>query len=263
MKNHTRRFPRLASVLFLTPTLLCTFAYFAPANSLRAVAAQSTSPSGSFGLVAGVSQIDSNGANGGALLGILNFDGAGNVTGTATIKPRSTNNQNAQAIPSAFTGTYSSNSDGTGSLTLNLDVGFSVTFAVVPTDGGQGFQFIETDCSPCGADAPLQGQALSLAGGLPIGLFFQGATGNVPLTLTGVNLAGGGATVYTAAAATGSGTAQCPDGSKGTWTSSVPTLTIALNPDIPFLATKGGGSVSGNFLQLSLAVSAASLISKP
>jgi hypothetical protein len=238
MKNNARSFPRLASVLFLTLTLLCAFAYFAPANSLRAVAAQSTSPSGSFGFVGGVSQIDSNGSNGGALLGVMNFDGAGNVTGTGTLKPRDTNNQNAQAVPTTFTGTYSSNPDGTGSLTLNFDVGFSATFAVVTTDGGQGFQFVETDCTPCGADAPLQGQALSLSGGLPIALFLQGATGNIPLSLTGVNSAGGGAIVYTAAAATGSGTAQCPDGSKGTWTASVPTLTVALN---------GGGSVHGNF----------------
>ena len=47
---------------------------------VRAVAAQSTSPSGAFGFVVGVSQIDSNGSNRGAALGILNLDGAGNVT---------------------------------------------------------------------------------------------------------------------------------------------------------------------------------------
>ena len=62
---------------------------------------------------------------------------------------------------------------------------------MVPTDGGQGFQFVETDCTPCGADAPLQGQGLSLTGGLPIGLFLQGATGSVPLSLSGVNSAVG------------------------------------------------------------------------
>jgi hypothetical protein len=66
-------------VLFLTLTLLCAFAYFAPANSLRAVAAQSPSPSGTFGFLANASQIDSNGSNGGAFLGVLTFDGVSNV----------------------------------------------------------------------------------------------------------------------------------------------------------------------------------------
>jgi len=43
--------------------------------NLRAIAAQSTSSSGSYGFLAGVSQIDSNGANGVAILGLMNFDG--------------------------------------------------------------------------------------------------------------------------------------------------------------------------------------------
>ena len=176
----------------------------------------------------------------GAFLGVLTFDGAGSVTGTTTLKPRNTDSQNAQAISSNLTGTYSSNPDGTITLALALDIGFTSTLTMAPTDGGQGFQFVETDCTPCGADAPFQGQALSLTSGLPIALFLQGATGNIPLSLSGVNGAGGGSTIYTAAAATGSGTAQCQDGSKGTWTASVPTLTIALNG--------GGSNVQGNFL---------------
>jgi hypothetical protein len=214
---------------------------------LRAVAAQSMSPTGTFGFFAGVSQIDSGGANGGAFLGIINFDGAGNVSGTTTIKLRNTDPQRAPAIPATFTGTYSSNRDGTGSVTLNSSVGFTATLAMVMTDGGQGIQLLETGCLPCGADIPLRGQPASLTGGLPISLFFQGATGNIPLTLSAVNSPTGGTTIYTAAAATGTGPAQCPDGSAGTWTASVPSATVALNPDIPFLVMKGG-NVSGNFL---------------
>jgi len=98
MKDYRKSFRRAASVLVLTVTLACRFA-----------AAQSTAPSGSYGFVVNAFQIDSNGANGGALVGIINFDGAGNVTGTATVKPRDTNAQNAQAAPTTFTGTYSSN----------------------------------------------------------------------------------------------------------------------------------------------------------
>jgi hypothetical protein len=247
MKDYTRSFPRLVSVPVLTLTLIGSFAYFAPGNSLRVVAAQSTSSSGSFGFVAGVSQIDSNGGNGGALVGVMNFDGAGNVAGTATVKPRSTGNQQAQAIPSTFTGTYSSNPAGAGSVTLAFDVGFGVTLAVVPTDGGQGFQLLQTNCSPCGADVPLQGQRPSLSGGLPIALFFNGATGNIPLNLQGSATPGGGTTIYTATTPAATGTAQCPDGSSGTWTANVPNITLVVNPDIPSVATNGG-SVSGNYL---------------
>jgi hypothetical protein len=124
MKYHKQSSTPLLSALVLTLTLL------------RAAAAQSMPPSGAFGFVGGVSQIDSNGGNGGAILGLLNFDGAGNVTGTATVKPRSTDNQRAQPVPSKVTGTDSSNPDGTGSLTLAYDVGFSATFAMVATNGG-------------------------------------------------------------------------------------------------------------------------------
>jgi len=205
MKDQSRSFPRLVSVPALTLTLIC------------AGAAQS--PSGSYGFVAGVLQIDSNGDNGAAILGVMNFDGAGKMTGTATIKPRSTRDEDAQAGTSAFTGTYSTNPDGAGRVTLAFDLGITLTFAMVTTDGGQGLQLLSTDCIPCGADFPLRGTAQSLSGGLPISLFLQGAsgsvTGNVPLSLSGVSSADGGTTVYTAAAATGSGTAQCRDGDSG------------------------------------------------
>jgi hypothetical protein len=232
MKDHARMFSRLVSVLVLTLMLICSFAYFAPGNRLRAVAAQSTSPSGSYGFVVNAFQIDSNGANGGALVGVINFDGAGNATGTATLKPRDTNAQNAQPVPTTFTGTYSSNPDGTGSVKLAFDVGFGSTFTMVTTDGGQGIQLMSTDCSNCGANVTLQKQGSSLSGALPMGLFFQGAMGNIPISLSDVTKSNGGPTsiVYAADLATGSGKAQCPDGSTGNWTASVRTLTLAVSP---------------------------------
>lgn len=249
MKVNARSFPRLVSVPVLTLTLLCSFAYFAPADRLRAVAAQSASPSGSFGFLVNASQTDSAGGNGGALLGLMNFDGAGNVSGSYTLQSRG---QGDQTLTGSFTGTTSSNPDGSGSVTLALDAGLTVTFAMVVTDGGQGFQLMSTSCPGCnlgGGVVPLRGTPQSLTGTLPIGLVIDGASGNIPLTLSGVSpLNTGGATVYTATVATGSGTLQCPDGSAGNWTASVPALTVALNPDIPYLATNGGGGVSGNFL---------------
>jgi hypothetical protein len=219
MNYQTRVCPRLVSVLILTLTLVSS------------VAAQSTTPSGTYGFVINAFQMDSNGSNGGALVGVMNFDGAGNVIGTATLKPRNTNAQNAQAGPATFTGTYSSNPDGTGSAKLAFDAGFGATFTMVTTDGGQGIQLMSTDCSNCGANVNLQKQGSSLSGALPMGLFFQGAMGNIPISLSDVTKSNGGPTsfVYAADLATGSGTAQCPDGSTGTWTASVRTVTLAVN----------------------------------
>ena len=210
---------------------------------LPAALAQNTPPSGSYGFLVNASQIDSNGSNGGAILGVMNFDGAGNVSGSGTFKPRSTNGQDAQAIPTSFNGTYSGNPDGTGTATLVFDIGLNATLAVVTTDGGHVLQLLQTGCTPCGIDFPLQGAAgatsFTITGGLPISLFYNGAKGNIPVTLSGASSAGGGALVFTAAPATGTGTAQCPDGTTGTWTASTPTLTLVVN---------GAGNVHGNFL---------------
>jgi hypothetical protein len=224
-----RSFPYLLCVLALSLALACS------------VAAQATAPSGPYGFVVNASQIDSAGANGGALIGIMNFDGAGNVSGNAILKPRNPDPQQAQAVPTALTGTYSTNPDGTGAVTLSLDIGFGITFAMVTTEGGQGIQLMQTDCDPCGADFTVQGQAGatgSLSGAMPIALFYPGATGTIPVTLSAGISASTGTPVYTAAAASGNGAAQCPDGSTGTWTASVPALTVVLN----------GSGGKGNFL---------------
>ena len=236
------------SLLVLTVTLMCSFAFFAPANLLISVAAQSTSPQGSYGFVVGASQIDSVGANGGAVLGLMNFDEAGNVTGTATVKPRDTNPQNAKAILSTFAGTYSSNPDGTGSVVLSFDVGFTATFATVTTDGGLVLRLAgAAGCSLCGADVPLQLQNDSLSGALPIGLLLQGTTGTIPLSLSNVTKDVGGptATVYSAAGLTGSGTARCSDGSIGNWTASVPNVTLVVNNGVGNFLAAAGGRVCG------------------
>jgi hypothetical protein len=204
---------------------------------LCGAAVAQSGPSGSFGFVANAYQMDSAGKNGGALVGIMNFDGAGNVSGNAILKSRSPNGGDGP-IPSTFTGTYTNNPDGTTSTTLAFDIGFGAMFAMAPTDGGQGLQFLSTD-TPGAIDSLFRGQAPSLSGPLPISFFLQGATGSVPLSLTGVPSASSGLTVYTSTPATGSGPAKCPDGSTGTWAASVPAVTIA---------APSAGDVSGNFL---------------
>lgn len=124
MEDQARHVTSLVFVPVLTLTLMCSSAY-----------AQSAPPSGTFGFVAAANQMDSAGQNGGALAGILNFDGAGNVSGNAVLKSRSPNG-GAAPVTTAITGTYTSNPDGTISTTLSFDIGFSATFAMVPTDGG-------------------------------------------------------------------------------------------------------------------------------
>src|ERR1022692_1241083 len=176
LKVHGYLGSRQLSIRLLALMLLC-----------GAAAAQS-GPSGSFGFVANANQGDSAGQNGGALVGIMNFDGAGNVSGNAIVKSRSPNGGDGP-VPTTFTGTYTNNPDGTISTTLAFDIGFGATFAMAPNDGGQGYQFLSTD-TPGANDLLFQGQGPALSGPLPIALFLQGATGNVPLTLTGAPIAG-------------------------------------------------------------------------
>ena len=58
-----------------------------------AAAAQSTPPSGSFGFLITDFVIDTGDNNGGAVLGLLNFDGSGTVSGTYTLQVRGANGQ--------------------------------------------------------------------------------------------------------------------------------------------------------------------------
>jgi len=236
-------------VLVLTFTLICSLAYFAPGNSLRAVTAQSKPLSGPFGFLLNASSNDPTDSSGTGVLGVMNFDGAGNVTGTYTLQ---NGGQPAQTAAGTFTGTNSSNPDGSGSVTITLDVGVTLTFATVVTDGGQGLQLVATNCSRCGngglggGSITLQGTStpsfpLSFSGALDISLFFSGATGTVPLSVSGAPIVPNGSLVYKATGGTGSGPIQCDDGSTGTWTSSVPSLTFVAG-------TNNASAIFGDFL---------------
>jgi hypothetical protein len=85
MYDHVRSFPRLLSVLILTLTL-------------RAVSAQSMSPSGSFGLLINASYSDLSNNNGFVVLAVANFDGAGSVSGSYTVELGSSPTQTSQPI---------------------------------------------------------------------------------------------------------------------------------------------------------------------
>ena len=130
---------RSASVPLLAFVLALCFAYLTPANKLSSASAQVTSPNGSYGILVNQWK-DANSNNVGALLGLFNFDGAGNITGSYTFVSK---NANATAT-GTLKGNYSGNSDGSNTVHLTFDVGATATAVMAVTDGGTGLQLVVT-----------------------------------------------------------------------------------------------------------------------
>ena len=105
----------------------------------------SMSLNGSFGFLINVGLSPQSTDTGTAILGVINYDGAGNVTGSYTFERGSTSTKAAQTVAGTFTGTYSSKPNGTGSVIIALDAGLTVTFAMLITDGGQSLQLVATN----------------------------------------------------------------------------------------------------------------------
>lgn len=123
----------------LTLGLAVSFAYLTPANKLWSASAQVTSPNGSYGILVDQWK-DSNSTSLSGFLGVLNFDGAGNITGTYTL----VNTVNFRLSTGTLTGTYSGNPDGSNTVNLTFDVGATVTAAMAVTDQGAGIQLLLT-----------------------------------------------------------------------------------------------------------------------
>lgn len=92
---------------------------------------QGTMPAGSYGYL--ITGWPDAGNKPDVIFGIMNLDGAGNLKGSYTLV-----NGRPTAFPGTLSGTYSVNPDGTGSMTVNLDVGITASFAIVVTDGRSG-----------------------------------------------------------------------------------------------------------------------------
>jgi hypothetical protein len=129
----------LGSRLPSTTLLLLTMFY-------GAASAQSTAPSGSFGFLinAAVSNSSPN-ATGLAILGVMTFDGAGNVAGTYLYEVDANSPTAPKTTRGNFTGNYSVNADGTGSMTLALDSGINLTVALATGENGQSLRLVATD----------------------------------------------------------------------------------------------------------------------
>jgi hypothetical protein len=130
--------------------------------SLIPASAQVTSPKGPYGILVNQWK-DPNSNNVSALLGVLNFDGAGDVTGSYTLVSKN------PTATGTLTGTYSGNQDGSNTVNLTFDVGGTITAAMVVTDGGTGLQLLVT-----GGSLPKPGQVLSGTGRI------QSALGTMP-----------------------------------------------------------------------------------
>jgi hypothetical protein len=135
MKVYAQTFSRLA------PALVLTFAL------MGSSAAQITSPTGSFGFLLNASYSNPSSQGGEAILGEMTFDGVGNMSGSYTLELGSGGALPVTTIAGNLTGTYSSNPDGTGSITIALDQGIALTLDMVLDDGGHGLQLAVTSCS--------------------------------------------------------------------------------------------------------------------
>jgi len=71
---------------------------------------------------------------------LANFDGAGGFSGKGTV------NIGGAVLNITFTGTYTVNSDCTGDVTVNTNLGITVHHAIVVI--GNGNRFIETESDP-------------------------------------------------------------------------------------------------------------------
>jgi hypothetical protein len=134
-------------VLMMTAALLIGLALLLPTLRSRRVAAQSPGLMGSYGFTASAPYTGANNSGPIALVGVITFDGAGNLTGSETVvqpdpSPNATTVQ-SQRVP--FAGTYAVNADGTGTLMLQIPgVGQPVPVSLVVTDGGSGIMFVQT-----------------------------------------------------------------------------------------------------------------------
>jgi hypothetical protein len=103
---------------------------------------------GAYGFMASATYTGANNSGPVALVGVITFDGAGNLTGSETVVQPDTNPNGttvqSQRVP--FAGTYTINSDGTGTLMIQIPGSSQPTIpaSLVVTDGGSGFMFVPT-----------------------------------------------------------------------------------------------------------------------
>lgn len=137
MKNRTR-------VILMTAVLTIGMALWLPGLRSRRVAAQSTGPTGSYGIT--LTDLSTPIVN----LGVLTFDGAGNATASFTnVKPDpNPNATTVQLRAIQLTGSYTVNADGTGTVTLPVPGSGNFVISFVTTDGGSNLMLAVSGGDP-------------------------------------------------------------------------------------------------------------------
>ena len=135
MQNKTK-WLRLMACSTLALALALGAAHWIPGLSLRSVKAAGSAPLGSYSYLVG----DSGGVS---IVGVLNFDGAGNLTGTYTSAT-----QSGAGGAGSLTGTYTTSGSGSGNLNFTFDNGVGVTAAYATNNGGGGLQVLFTAGAP-------------------------------------------------------------------------------------------------------------------
>jgi len=153
------------------------------------VAAQVAPPVGPYGFVLNATFNLPFLHGGAAILGLMNFDGAGNVSGPYVLEMGSGGANPKQSIAGSFTGTYSSNPDGTGTISMALDNGDNLTLIMVIDNHGRGLQLAATSwcfpgpvCGLYGAVVSGVGEAQFNGGVHPVRAGFLNGSYGVQLT---------------------------------------------------------------------------------
>ena len=219
--------------------------------AVSSLARAQTAPEGTYGFEANAATNNPLGQGGGAVLGLINFDASGGVSGSYVLQQGANSNRLQQTVNGALTGAYSGNPDGTGALNLQFDAGFSFTFATVLTEGGQGIQLVSTSggggvSNLGGGSILMKGPFNSLTGTLPASVFFDGASGDVTLPASPLAKPVDGTLVFSSSGASSSGTLVCDGGSPGTWSATVAAFTMAVTVDPPLPG--GTGNAMGNYV---------------
>ena len=208
---------------------------------------------GSFGyLISSASSIQSQ-AGGVGLMGIINLDGAGNVSGTYIFQTDANDPKGARTLTGTLSGTYSNNPDGTGAITLNPDSGGSLGLVMVIADGGQSMQLAVTSSNGVDMSNSAAGGLARAAAPVTLSGSFAFELNNSPIPAVTVGVAtfdgAGNATVSFTSAGPGGNNPQ-PQVSNGniTGTYSVNadgsgTVNLGSNGTFAFVITDGGSGL--------------------
>jgi hypothetical protein len=154
------------------------------ALALTGTVAAETLPVGAYGFVINATFSDPSTQGGIAILGLMNFNGKGNVSGPYTLEMGSGGSGPQENITGTFTGTYSSNPEGSGTVSIALEH-MDLTLAMVMEN--HGLQLVVTDC--VGSFCTLGGAVMSGIGiaefvGSPVTATKQSLNGSYGLQST-------------------------------------------------------------------------------